>query len=119
MKTRKSELKNQTMKENMENIAKVFASDAQKARKKKGVHLQPTRKMTRAKIREMMWDNRQSKVLSPVAQFFSRSERRSEGTEGFVPYYNGAIQTYEEAYGVGYERFNNKYVQFDQVEDQQ
>lgn len=44
----------------------------------------------------------------------SRRERRTEvrdnGTE-FVPQYNGNTpKTFEEVYGVGYERFNNKYI---------
>ena len=44
----------------------------------------------------------------------SRKERRLEAKENgvkFVPQYNGRTpQTHEEMYGVGYERFNNKYV---------
>ena len=44
----------------------------------------------------------------------SRRERRAEArknTTEFVPMYNGkGPQTYEEMYGIGYERFNNKFV---------
>ncbi|WP_156341134.1 hypothetical protein [Cytobacillus solani] len=44
----------------------------------------------------------------------SRRERRAEARKNktaFVPQYNGkAPQSYEEYYGVGYERFNNKFV---------
>jgi hypothetical protein len=44
----------------------------------------------------------------------SRRERRAEARKNkteFIPQYNGkAPQTYKEYYGVGYERFNNKFV---------
>lgn len=44
----------------------------------------------------------------------NRKERREEAKKkgtAFVPQYNGkGPQTYEEYYGVGYERFNNKFV---------
>jgi hypothetical protein len=38
-----------------------------------------------------------------------RELARKNKTE-FVPQYNGAVRTYEEATGKGYERFNNKYI---------
>ena len=43
----------------------------------------------------------------------NRKERRNLARESkveFVPQYNGNVKTYEEFYGVGYERFNNKFV---------
>lgn len=44
----------------------------------------------------------------------SRKERRQEAKESgvaFVPQYNGGNPvSYEKYYGVGYERFNNKFV---------
>ncbi|MEH6941646.1 hypothetical protein [Bacillus sp. JJ722] len=49
----------------------------------------------------------------------SRKERRTEARENktvFVSHYNGnSPQTYEEYYGVGYERFNNKFVTIKEV----
>ena len=49
----------------------------------------------------------------------SRKERRKEAREtgvGFEPQYNGkAPVTYEEHYGVGNERFNNKLVTIKEV----
>lgn len=46
--------------------------------------------------------------------FKSRKERRKEAKENkgkFTPMYNGGSpKTHEEYYGVGYERFNNKFV---------
>lgn len=44
----------------------------------------------------------------------NRRERRAEARKSkelFEPHYNGQNpKTYEEAFGVGYERFNNKWV---------
>lgn len=44
----------------------------------------------------------------------SRNERRKKARQSkvaFAPQYNGAtLMTYQEFHGVGYERFNSKYV---------
>lgn len=47
-------------------------------------------------------------VLPPRRE--RRAQARKEKTE-FKPFYNNSedVQTYEEFYGVGYERFNSKY----------
>lgn len=49
----------------------------------------------------------------------SRKVRRQLAREmktSFQPLYNGIVpQTYKEAYGIGRERFSNKFVQFDAV----
>lgn len=46
-----------------------------------------------------------------------RELARKNKTE-FVPQYNGLQpRTYEEAFGVGYERFNNKFVTIKEVEE--
>ncbi|WP_181444478.1 hypothetical protein [Bacillus sp. 03113] len=49
----------------------------------------------------------------------SRRERREEARKNktkFEPQYNGRTpQSYEEFYGVGYERFNNKFVTIKEV----
>lgn len=116
MKTQKAEMKSKLMKENMKGITKVFASDAKRTQKKGGVHLQPTRKMVRAKIRDMMFEERQSKKANQVASWASRKERREVDRMfdfDFEPNYNGQVFTYEEYHGVGVERFNNKFVKFD------
>ncbi|PAD70580.1 hypothetical protein CHH83_01900 [Bacillus sp. 7586-K] len=50
---------------------------------------------------------------SEFANLQSRKERRKAAKENkspFFPEYNGEVKTYEEMYGVGYERFNNKFV---------
>ena len=51
----------------------------------------------------------------------SRRERRAEARANkvaFEPVYNGeAPKSYEEMHGVGYERFNNKYITIKKVEE--
>jgi hypothetical protein len=53
----------------------------------------------------------------------SRKERREEARKNktaFVPQYNGqSPKTHEEAFGVGYERFNNKFVTIKEVEKEE
>lgn len=39
-----------------------------------------------------------------------RLQARLNGTT-FEPQYKGKVYTYEEYYGIGYERFNNKFVE--------
>lgn len=50
----------------------------------------------------------------------SRKARRQEARDNnttFEPQYNGTqVKTYEEFHGVGYERFNNKFVTIREVE---
>ncbi len=51
----------------------------------------------------------------------NRRERRQEARENKVPFepqYNGGgVKSHEEWYGVGYERFNNKFVTIMEVEE--
>jgi hypothetical protein len=72
------------------------------------------RKLVRAQIRAHMYLNGEQ-AKAPYAGIASRKERRQRNKDlgiPFNPVYNGPVFTYKELHGVGYERFNSKYVKF-------
>lgn len=74
------------------------------------------RKLARRKITKQLGYIPGKLGSSEVASSQSRSERRKLAKENgvnFKPKYNGkGVKTFKEAYGIGNERFNNKFVTF-------
>lgn len=98
----KAEIKSEMFKFFMENKIKELGKDF-------------NRKLIRRQIREHLHRNGEKKKY-PFNGIASRKERRERNKYlgiPFNPVYNGPVLTYKEAYGIGYERFNNKFAILD------
>jgi hypothetical protein len=84
-----------------------------------GLTYKTAKRVARQRVVKSLGYNAGKLGQSEVAGLASRKERRQsarDNKETFLPQYNGSKpQTFEEFNGVGYERFNNKFVTIKEV----